>query len=84
MTDKETIINDWLKQYLLMKNVNYTDKRYESKTKMFMNELLEKPPDIYLRQQVLISNIPFHRQTPGANMALLYQVLIDFIDYLIN
>lgn len=84
MTDNHKLINEWLKQYLLKKNVNFTDKRYEFKTKMFMNELLEKPPDICLRQQILITNIPFHRQTSGSNMALLYQVLIDFIDYLIH
>ncbi|AZQ41741.1 hypothetical protein ACVR1N_02205 [Streptococcus constellatus subsp. pharyngis] len=84
MTENENFISDWLKQYLLKKNANFTDKRYETRTKRLMNELLEKPPDIYLRQQVLISNIPFHKQTPGSNMALLYQVLIDFIDYLLK
>ncbi|MGU7927371.1 hypothetical protein ACS6ZK_02200 [Streptococcus suis] len=85
MTDNHKLINEWLKQYLLEKDMNFSDKRYEIKTIMSMEILLEKPPDLQLRKQTLLSNLSFHKQSKeSADMALLYQVLIDFIDYLIN
>ncbi|HFI0398017.1 TPA: hypothetical protein ACGO63_000447 [Streptococcus suis] len=85
MTDNRKLINEWLKQYLLEKDMNFSDKRYEIKTIMSMEILLEKPPDLQLRKQTLLSNLSFHKQSKElADVALLYQVLIDFIDYLIN
>lgn len=52
---------------------------------MSMEILFEKPPDLELRKQTLSSNLPFYKQIEeSADMALLYQVLIDFTDYLIN
>jgi hypothetical protein len=85
MIDNEKFISDWLKQYLLKKNVNFSDKRYETYAIMSMEILFEKPPDLELRKQTLSSNLPFYKQIEeSADMALLYQVLIDFTDYLIN
>ncbi|HEM4882663.1 TPA: hypothetical protein U1138_001827 [Streptococcus suis] len=83
MTDNHKLINKWLKKYLLKKGMSFSDKRYESKTTMFMENVLEKPPDLELIQQTLLSNLSFHKQTKYSDMALLYQVLIDFIDYLL-
>ncbi|MGT2743060.1 hypothetical protein [Streptococcus plurextorum] len=84
MTDNLKLINEWLKQYLLEKNLDFYDKRYETKTIMSMEILLEKPPDLYLQKQTLLSNLPFHKQLKeSVDIALLYQVLIDFIDYLL-
>ena len=85
MIDNEKFISDWLKQYLLKKNVNFSDKRYETYAIMSMEILFKKPPDLELRKQTLSSNLPFYKQIEeSADMALLYQVLIDFTDYLIN
>lgn len=85
MTDNHKFINEWLKQYLLKKNMNFSDKRYETYTIRSMEILFEKPPDLKLRRQTLSSNLSFYKQIEeSADMALLYQVLIDFIDYLIH
>lgn len=85
MTDNYKLINEWLKQYLLKKNMNFSDERYETYTIRSMEILFEKPLDLQLRRQTLSSNLPFYKQIEeSADMALLYQVLIDFIDYLIH
>lgn len=83
MIDNHELINEWLKQYLLEREVKFTDERYKTKTIMFMKILVEKPPDLESRKQTLISNVAFHKQIEeSSNLALLYQVLIDFIDCL--
>ena len=39
MTDNRKLINEWLKQYLLEKDMNFSDKRYETYAIMSMEIL---------------------------------------------
>lgn len=84
MFKKDQMINKWLNSYLEANAKQFTDKRYETRTIMFMKIFIENYFDLKLRRQTLISFQKCHSQFSESDVSLMYNILIDFIDYLIK